>query len=101
MEMSKYTTVYTEVYPGKVVAFLEEQATFIKASIALIWMKCGLFYKSADKNWLREWINACIANGSKSCQKQQSNEGILMSLSFYMLENVILLIMWLKGENYY
>ena len=30
--------MYTEMYPKKVVALLKEQATFIKASTALMWM---------------------------------------------------------------
>jgi len=34
-------------------ALLKEQATFIKASIALIWMKClSFFYTSSNKNQL-------------------------------------------------
>ena len=36
-ETSKCTLVCIEMYPGKVVALLKEQATFIKASMALMW----------------------------------------------------------------
>ena len=32
-------TVYIEMYPGKVVALLKEQATFIKVGMALMWMR--------------------------------------------------------------
>ena len=39
-ETSKCTPVYIEMYPGKVVALLKEQATFIKTRIALMWMRC-------------------------------------------------------------
>jgi len=35
-ETSKCTSVYIEMYPGKVVALPKEQATFIKARIALM-----------------------------------------------------------------
>ena len=35
----KCILVYVEMYPGKVVALLKEQATFIKASMALMWMR--------------------------------------------------------------
>ena len=38
-ETSKCTLVYIEMYPRKVVALLKEQATFIKASMALMWMR--------------------------------------------------------------
>jgi len=37
---SKPTLVYIQMYPGKVVALLKEQAAFIKARIALMWMVC-------------------------------------------------------------
>ena len=38
-ETSKCTLVYIEMYPRKVVALLKEQATFIKASMALMCMR--------------------------------------------------------------
>ena len=48
-------TVYTKMYPGKVVALLKEQATFTKARIALIWMVClSSFYTRSDNNRLWE-----------------------------------------------
>ena len=39
-ETSKCTLVYIEMYPRKVVSLLKEQATFIKARIALMWIRC-------------------------------------------------------------
>ena len=39
-ETSKCIPVYTEMYHGKIVALLKEQATFIKASIVLITSVC-------------------------------------------------------------
>ena len=39
-ETSKCTPVYIEMYPRKVVALLKEQATFMKAGMALMWMGC-------------------------------------------------------------
>ena len=37
------------MYSGKVVTLLKEQATFIKARIALMWMRClSLFYTTID-----------------------------------------------------
>ena len=38
-ETSKCTLVYIEMYPGKVVVLLKEQATIIKASMALMSMR--------------------------------------------------------------
>jgi len=52
-ETSKCTPVYIEMYHKKVVALLKEQATFIKANIAVMRMRClSLFYASSDNNWL-------------------------------------------------
>ena len=90
-ETSKCTPVYTEMYPWKVTILLKEQATFIKvikASITLMWMRClSLFYTSSENNWLWEWINAHVINTSLA-RSSSPNEGILVSLSFYKLENV-------------
>jgi len=50
-ETSKCTLVYIEMYPGKVVVLLKEQATFIKARIVWMWMVCPIsFYTSSDNN---------------------------------------------------
>jgi len=50
-----YICIYTSVYPGKVVALQKEQATFIKARIALMWMiRLSSFYTSSDNNRLWE-----------------------------------------------
>jgi len=50
-DTSKCTPVYIQMYPGKVVALLKKQATFIKARIALMWMVClSYFYTSSDNN---------------------------------------------------
>ena len=38
-------------------------------------------------------MNQCSRDEHKSCQKMQSNEGVLVSLPFYKLEKL------LKGEN--
>ena len=38
-EASKCTPVYIEMYPGKMVVLPKEQATFIKASMTLMWDK--------------------------------------------------------------
>ena len=77
--------------PGKVVALLKEQATFIKASMALMWMNHLLFvlYKLKLKSIVG--LNQCLCDDYhklKCCQKQQSNEGVLVSLPFCKLENV-------------
>ena len=93
-ETSKCTPVYIEMYPGKVVALLKEQATFIKASMALMWMRqwnhpLFVLYKLRQKSIVG--INQCSRDNYhklKCFQKQQSNDGILVSLPFYKLENV-------------
>ena len=52
---SVYTLVYIQMYPGKVVVLLKEQATFIKARIALVRMVClSSFYTSSDNDRLQE-----------------------------------------------
>jgi len=49
-----YTSVYSDV-SVKVVALLKEQATFIKARAALMWMVyLSSFYASSDNNQLWE-----------------------------------------------
>jgi len=60
-ETSKFTLVYIEMYLRKVVVLLNKQATFIKARIALMWIKyLSLFYTSSDtnKSMLTWWIRA-------------------------------------------
>ena len=54
-ETSKCKLVYIEMYPRKVVVFPKKQATFIKARVALMWMRhLSYFYTSSDKTRLRE-----------------------------------------------
>jgi len=54
-DTSVYTLVYIQMDPRKVVALLKEQATFIKAKIALMWMVClSSFYTNSDNNRLWE-----------------------------------------------
>ena len=50
-ETTKCTPVYIELYRRKVVALLKVQATFIKASMALVWVrfhKCFGMFLNAD-----------------------------------------------------
>ena len=82
------------MYPGKVVALLKEQATFIKASIYgldvdEVYHPLFALYKLRLQSIVG--INQCSRDNYhklKCCQKQQSNEGVLVSLSSYKLENV-------------
>ena len=54
-ETSKCVPVYTEMYLGKIVVLLKEQATFTKARVALMWIRClSLFYTSSYNNQLWE-----------------------------------------------
>jgi len=54
-EISKFTLVYIEMYPRKVVALIKGQATFIKARIALMWIRyLILLYTRSGNNQLRK-----------------------------------------------
>ena len=52
------------MYPGSgCTVLLKEQATFIKARIALVWMVClSSFYTSLDNDQLWEYINVHVMN---------------------------------------
>jgi len=76
---------HLNVYPGKVVALRKEQATFIKASIAFMWMGCLCCF--TPKSIV--WMNQCSHDEYNRLLPEEAVKWMRfgISLPFYKLEN--------------